>query len=181
MESKYSIVSDKLGEGSFGAVYKIVDRRNQVFAGKFISSNDPSAIAEIRTLAQAQHEHIIKLFDYGNWDTFVCLVLEFADVGTLTNAVAQRDVGNQETIVWRLLLQLAAALDYLHTLQPRILHRDLKPDNILGVTTGNGVSWKLADFGLAKILTSDELVRYYANSKCGTEIYMAPEVYSFGN
>ena len=59
------------------------------------------------------------------------------------------------------------------------MHRDLKPDNILGVRIGGGITWKLADFGLAKLLTGDARGRYYAESKCGTEIYMAPEVNNY--
>jgi len=186
MESKYRIVGGKLGEGSFGAVYKVANGSNQIFAAKFMNTNDPSALAEIRTLARAQHSHIIKLYDFGNWKgQAICLVLEFADVGTLTRAVLNGVIGYQEGNVVKLLLQLASALDYLHELRPHILHRDLKPDNILGVTTatatGTGISFKLADFGLAKILTGNEQGRYYANSRCGTEIYMAPEVDDFRN
>jgi serine/threonine protein kinase len=57
-------------------------------------------------------------------------------------------------------------------------YRDLKPDNILGKTGpgGGGTIWKLADFGLATLLTGDELGRYYTDTICGTPTYMAPEV-----
>ena len=181
MEKKYSIISEKLGEGAFGFVHKVEDRRKKIFAAKFMVLGDRSATVEIGTLAHARHEHIIKLCDFGEWDwdkkiKYICLVLEFADVGTLNRAVASGVVDNQESTAWTLLMHLASALDHLHSLQPHILHRDLKPDNILGVTMGDGISWKLADFGLAKILTSDEQGRYYANSRRGTKIYMAPEV-----
>ncbi len=103
--------------------------------------------------------------------------MEFADAGTLTNAVKNKTCDNGETSVWNLMGQLSSALSYLHNHNPRILHRDLKPDNILGVTSPRGgLVFKLADFGLAKFLSRDEQGRYYAQSTCGTPIYMAPEV-----
>ena len=76
------------------------------------------------------------------------------------------------------LSQLSDALNYLHTLPQPILHRDLKPDNILGVTnpeTGK-TRWKLADFGLVKLLAENAQGDFYAQTICGTATYMAPEV-----
>jgi len=103
--------------------------------------------------------------------------MEFADAGTLTNAVEKKTWNNQEANVWKLTGQLSSALSYLHNHNPRILHRDLKPDNILGVTSPRGgLVFKLADFGLAKFLSRDAQGRYFTQTFCGTPIYIAPEV-----
>ena len=130
----------------------------------------------MQVLERARHDHIIKIIEFGQWGSKLCIILEFADAGTLTDAVIRGTLSNQEVNIWRLIGHLAGALNYFHNQKPHIMHRDLKPDNILGVRSAGGISWKLADFGLAKLLTADAQGRYYAQSKCGTEIYMAPEV-----
>ncbi len=86
----------------------------------------------------------------------------------------------------RKISHISSALEYLHGLRPsHILHRDLKPANVLGVSVWfekfkeNRIVWKLADFGIAKLLTMDAQGQYYAATHVGTPIYMAPEVGSF--
>lgn len=72
---------------------------------------------------------------------------------------------------------MADALQYLHEQRPPIIHRDLKPDNILGYTdpkTGL-LDWKIADFGLARLLKQNAYAEYYYSTAAGTPIYMAPE------
>ena len=71
---------------------------------------------------------------------------------------------------------MAAALAYLHG--SKILHRDLKPDNILGICDENGWTWKLADFGLAKLFDDETLGQLYTSSVVGTPIYTAPQILS---
>ena len=83
---------------------------------------------------------------------------------------------------WRIVGHLSSALDYLHDKSPQILHHDLKPDNILGVTgwdkleKGNRTFWKIADFGVAKMLTREAQSAYYEGDGPGVPTYMGPEV-----
>ena len=86
-------------------------------------------------------------------------------------------MNNQEFAVWRFLVSMSDALQYLHHQHPPVIHRDLKPDNIIGKATASGhVIWKIADFGIAKMLQQNAYGVYSsARTQIGTAIYMAPE------
>ena len=71
---------------------------------------------------------------------------------------------------------MAAPLQYLHAQHPPVIHRDFKPDNILGMRCSNGkIQYKIADFGVARVLSKNAYGEYYAQTDIGTPIYMAPE------
>ena len=71
---------------------------------------------------------------------------------------------------------MANPLQYLHAQQPPVIHRDFKPDNILGMWCDDGkIRWKIADFGVARVLSEHAYGEYYGQTDVGTPIYMAPE------
>jgi serine/threonine protein kinase len=133
---------------------------------------------EVVAMIKFKHQNIIQLRGFWIEKTTLSIIMEFADKGTFKTIIRSGMIGFKENTIWRVLSNLAFALDYLHTLEPEpVLHRDFKPDNILGVTSADGgLTLKLADFGLSKLLTADAQGEFYASTNCGTDIYMAPEV-----
>jgi serine/threonine protein kinase len=105
-------------------VHKAFDNYNRVFAIKYLAKNEPTLEGELDVLTKTDHPHIIKyweLYQAPEFPQLIGLVLEFADVGTLTKAVLSGRFRTEEFNVWRMMAQMAPALDYLHNL--RILHR----------------------------------------------------------
>ena len=99
-----------------------------------------------------------------------------------------QNTNKTEHNVWRFLGHMSDALQYLHSQHPPIIHRDLKPDNILGCTnSSNGkIDWKIADFGIARVLKQNAYAEYYCATQIGTPQYMSPEALTvrqdvFGN
>ena len=170
-----------LGAGAFGKVYK----ETLTVAVKNLDNFNKEAVQEVETLMKLNHKNIIKCYGHHYEDNGrrLCIVMEFADKGTFTELITRNAQGPgagffKEWNIWRCLSQLSDALDYLHTLPQPILHRDLKPDNILGWTNpANGLTrLKLADFGLVKLLEESAQGDFYASTFFGTPSYMAPEV-----
>lgn len=166
-------VLEVIGEGSYGRVYK--GRRRfgkQVVALKFISKLKRteeellSLKREVDIMRELRHENIIALYDWFETDTDVCVVTEFAE-GDLFQ-ILEDDKRLSEDEIHPLACQLLSALFYLHS--HRILHRDMKPQNIL---IGKNGAVKLCDFGFARAMSRETIV---LTSIKGTPLYMSPEL-----
>ncbi|KAG2481806.1 hypothetical protein HYH03_019228, partial [Edaphochlamys debaryana] len=172
MLDNYHVI-ELIGEGSFGKVYK--GRRKctgQITAMKFIlkqgkSEKDIKNLRqEIEILRQLRHENIIQMLDAFETKTEFCVVTEYAQ-GELFE-ILEDDQSLPEETVRSIAKQLVRALHYLHS--NRIIHRDMKPQNIL--IGSNGVV-KLCDFGFARAMSCNTMV---LTSIKGTPLYMAPEL-----
>lgn len=155
-------ILDPLGAGGMGEVWKARDTRlNRIVAIKRLSSPHAARIErEARAIAALNHPHICQIFDVGP----DYLVLEFVAGTPLRGPMPAMDA-------LRLAMQVASALDAAH--ECGVLHRDLKPGNILVTNAGS----KLLDFGLAK-LTADaapDMTASVAGTVMGTPAYMSPE------
>lgn len=172
-----------LGVGGMGVVYQGTDTKlTRPVAVKFLSDNLADATARRRFQQEAQmasslnHPHIVTIYDAGEIEGKQYIVAEFIDGGTLS------DWAKQERRTWRqvvdLLIGVADGLAAAHA--AKIMHRDVKPANIL--VTGSGYA-KLTDFGLAKLAgeADSDLARTLSEMQTqpgmvvGTIPYMSPE------
>jgi cyclin-dependent kinase len=149
--SKYKKL-EKIGEGTYGLVYKAKDKRTGVLVALKkirLESEDegtPStAVREISILKQLQHPNIVQLYEVIHTETSLTLVFEYLDQDLKNYLDACGEKGIDDYTVKSFLYQLLQGLAYCH--KHRVLHRDLKPQNLLINMEGE---LKLADFGLAR-------------------------------
>ncbi|XP_033833711.1 serine/threonine-protein kinase 36 [Periophthalmus magnuspinnatus] len=166
-------VLELAGEGSYGRVYKGRKKYSgQVVALKFMPKVGRSEKElrnlkrEIEIMRDLQHPNIVQLFDSFETATEVVVVTEYAE-GQLFQ-ILEDDGSLPECQVREIACQLVSALYYLHS--HRILHRDMKPQNIL---LGKSGVVKLCDFGFARAMSVSTLV---LTSIKGTPLYMSPEL-----
>ena len=165
---------EKIGEGTYGVVYKAKDRvTGEIVALKKIrleaeDEGIPStAIREISLLKELQHPNIVRLYDVVHTERKLTLVFEFLDQD-LKKYLDVCDSGLGLPIMKSFLYQLLTGVAYCH--HHRVLHRDLKPPNLLINREGQ---LKLADFGLARAFGIP--VRSYTHEVV-TLWYRAPDV-----
>ena len=131
-------------------------------------------VSEIRTVAHLKHPHILPLFDSGSADGFLFYVMPFIEGESLRDRL-RREPALPFADVVKILRELADALAYAHG--AGVIHRDVKPDNVL--TSGRHVF--LADFGIAYALApSDRATLTTTGTFVGTPAYMAPEQVASG-
>jgi serine/threonine protein kinase/Tol biopolymer transport system component len=171
-------VDSLLGSGAMGVVYRATDRRlGRPVAMKFLASDVVDHAAsrrfqdEARLASSLNHPHIVTVFETGTFGAYEYLVTELIDGWTLRDW-ARQNRGWRKAV--ELLVGVAEALAAAHS--AGILHRDVKPENILVASGGYA---KLADFGIAKLAedSSDQArePRTRAGLIIGTVAYMSPE------
>lgn len=181
---------DLLGQGGMGEVYLALDTRLQrPVALKVMHSHIAKSetfrerfVKEARAIAALTHPHIVSVYSFDADKDGLYLVMEYFPNGSLRNYLRDRyEQGKLLDLSEVLLLisQIAAALDYAH--KENMIHRDVKPDNVLlkstpNVKTGDvEFSAVLTDFGLVKLAESPEF-QTEGDNPLGTLPYMAPEL-----
>ncbi|MBZ0298519.1 MAG: protein kinase [Anaerolineae bacterium] len=122
---------------------------------------------EARTIARLQHPHILPVYDYGQEGDTLYLVVAYIEGGSLSDRIDRGPMALKT--VESYLREIASALDFAH--RQGVVHRDIKPDNILINTEGYTL---LADFGIAKLVSSSTKLTA-TGGLVGTPAYMAPE------
>jgi eukaryotic-like serine/threonine-protein kinase len=180
------LVTEKLGAGGMGVVYKAEDTRlHRFIALKFLSDMEQDAVALERFRREAQaasalnHPGICTIYDIGEQDGRPFIAMEYIDGETLRSHINGKPLLLEETL--KLGIQIADALDAAHA--EGIIHRDIKPANVFVTKRGQV---KVLDFGLAKLVPKGIAVNAdfsgelpdstsVAGIISGTPSYMSPE------
>ena len=171
-------VLDKLGEGSFGKVYKARHKTtNVIYAIKSIDKlnknnqeGKPYFRREIEIMYKVNHPNIVKLYGHFEDDQNIYFVLEYIPKGNLYTILSRQKTKSFEaTTVANLIKDLICSIYYLHKMDPPIIHRDIKPENVL-LSESNKI--KLTDFGWSNYVEDTSIRSTY----CGTPVYLAPEM-----
>ncbi|HTI14717.1 MAG TPA: protein kinase [Dictyobacter sp.] len=163
----------RVARGGMSEVYLGYDRRvRRYVAVKVLYGSDEPFVRRFEREALAigtlTHDHILPLYDFGEQRPWYYLIMPFVEGGTLRDYIAKREQLTLEE-AGSFLEQIASALQHAH--DHGVLHRDVKPSNILLRLDGHAY---LADFGLAKAKLEAEY-RTHSGAMVGTPEYMAPE------
>ncbi len=172
---RYQIVAE-LGRGGMAMVYRAHDPRFgrdvaiKVLPREFL--HDPMFrerfAREARMIAQIEHSAIVPVHDYGEYDGQPYLVMRYMPGGSLAERIQQQGALSMEE-TQPILARVAAALDAAY--QRGIIHRDVKPANILFDQYGEAY---LSDFGIVKL--TESTMQLTGSGIIGTPAYMAPEM-----
>ena len=180
LNGRYKIIK-MIGGGGMANVYlardMILERDVAVKILRFDFSSDEQFIKRFRREAQAatslNHENIVSIFDIGEEEGIYYIVMEYVHGCTLKQYIQQHAPLSVEQAV-NIMMQLTSAISHAH--ECRIIHRDIKPQNIL--IDENGII-KITDFGIAVALSSTTITQ--TNSVLGSIHYLSPEQARGGN
>ncbi|XP_040380134.1 rust resistance kinase Lr10-like isoform X2 [Oryza brachyantha] len=173
----------KLGQGGFGSVYKGELPNGVPVAVKMLENpkgDGDEFINEVATIGRIHHANIVRLLGFCSEGTRRALIYEFMPNDSLEKYIFLHDSNtSREVLVPNKMLDIALGIargmEYLHQgCNQRILHFDIKPNNIL---LDYNFSPKISDFGLARLCARDQSIVTLTAAR-GTMGYIAPEIYS---
>ena len=167
-------LEERIGAGGMAEVWRALDLGLERYVAVKVMSPDtvasdasfvPRFLREAKLSARLEHPHILPVYDFGQVDELLFIVMPLLPGGTLRDRAHE---GVAPTVAMEWLGALASALDYAHG--EGVVHRDVKPANVLFDRTGRLF---LSDFGLAREAGSANLT--VAGTVLGTPVYMSPE------
>jgi len=168
---------DEIGEGKFGLVKLGIHKKTKVRVAIKIIKKEAMNISdlelvkgEIDIMKLCRHPNVVRLLDHFENAEFIFIVMEYLSGGDLGNHLEVKKFQFTERRAAEIMFQLANGLNYLHSYG--VLHRDLKPDNIMLSDQTENATIKIMDFGLSKVLAPHERVK----DGFGTLSFVAPEV-----
>jgi len=172
-------VVELLGQGGMGAVYKARQPALDRWVALKVLPPQTAARAdfserfnrEARALARLTHQNIVAVHDFGKVDSLFYLLMEYVNGVSLRQLLRARKLAPEEALA--IVPKICEALQYAH--EHGVVHRDIKPENVLLNKEGQV---KIADFGIAKIVESEQSGRPPITGDqqvIGTPHYMAPE------
>uniref|UniRef100_A0A0D6R144 Protein kinase domain-containing protein n=1 Tax=Araucaria cunninghamii TaxID=56994 RepID=A0A0D6R144_ARACU len=170
------VVFEQIGSGSFSVVWHAKHKFTvhevaikEISTGKLQRKLLQSLQSEIEILQKINHPNITRLYEIIEDTGKIYLCLEYCPGGDLSTYI-QNHGRVSEDIARHFMRQLAAGLRVLR--ENHVIHRDLKPQNLLLSTDDSNAVLKIADFGFARPLQTQDL----AETVCGSPLYMAPEI-----
>lgn len=179
---------DKIGKGSYSIVFKgqKKDEKNTSVAMKQIVNDKEffteNAMKDFQALsAVTGHKNIVQLLDLHVDVNFIYIIMEYCSGGDLQQYLSN---GVPSYIVkLDIMKQCTRGISYIHGLKPPVVHRDIKPNNILIQESASVLTVKITDFGLAKVFTnmSRSVGSMYMSTDVGSLAFRAPELFKFGS
>jgi len=179
IENKYRL-EERIGVGGMGTVYRATrlligdSVAIKLMNADFVRDTEAERFRrEAQAAARLKHQNVVGIYDFGvTPDGAIYLVMELVEGESLRQIVKRRGAVEPKA-AGEIIRQVCAALDEAH--HRHIVHRDIKPDNIIVETTQRGVRVKVLDFGVAKLRDLPVTTLTQTGSVVGTPHYMSPE------
>ena len=179
LRDTYTVV-DCLGQGAFGRVYKVRHKFLGIQAlkifhpGSIPPEQEPELFTEAFMLSKFTHENVVRVYDANTFELnnnrYCYIAMEYVNGGTLSKYIEQK-VRLPINLALKIQKDICRGLALAHKMDPPVVHRDVKPQNVMLTMNNNDIVAKVSDFGLANHV--DPVTRII--TAAGTLAYMPPE------